>query len=185
VRPDVVYRDNRTGAIVNNPILVNGSPVTTAIINVSGGGASRNVRRPDLVAGVNPYIVGADKRVYLNPAAFAMPAPGTFGNLARNALSGPGLAQLDFTLHKRFDIAEGWNLEFRSEFYNILNRADFGNPPATLPNALGTGNSQIQPGQSFSAASAGGAFGVLNRTVDRTVGLGTSRQVQLTLRLNF
>ena len=53
------------------------------MVNTPGGGASRNVRRPDLMAGVNPYLVGAD-RLTVNPAAFATPAPGTFGNVPRN-----------------------------------------------------------------------------------------------------
>ncbi len=182
-RNDVVYRDNRTGAIVNNPIVVDGSPVTTATINTPGGGASRSIRRPDLVPGVNPYLRNGTQ--YLNPAAFAMPAPGTFGNLARNALTGPGLAQLDFTVSKRFAITEAKNFEFRAEFYNILNRANFASPPSTLANALGTGTNQIQPGQAFTAASAGGGFGILSSTVSRDVGIGTNRQIQFSLRFNF
>jgi hypothetical protein len=185
VRPDVVFRDTRNGNIVSNPILVGGTPVTVAIINTPGGGNSRNIRRPDRVPGVNPYLTGFDKRSYLNPAAFSMPAPGTFGNLVRNALRGPGLAQFDFTIHKRFPVAESASMEFRAEFYNLFNRANLANPPASLSNALGTGTNQIQPGQPFSAAAAGGSFGVLNSTVDKTVGLGTGRQVQLSLRVNF
>ena len=184
-RNDVVYLDRRTGAIVNAPILIDGAPVTTAIVNTPGGGASRNVRRPDVVAGVNPYMTGADKRVYLNPAAFATPAPGTFGNLARNALSGPGMVQFDLTLHKRFRVTDKTNLEFRGELYNAFNRANFANPPAMLANSLGAGTNQLQPGRPFTPATAGGAFGVLNRTVERAVGLGAARQVQLSLRFSF
>jgi len=60
---------------------------------------------------------------------------------------------------------------------------NFANPPATLPNALGTGTNQLQPGQPFTAVA--GTFGNLNRTVERTVGLGTNRQIQFALRLNF
>ena len=170
---------------MNNTVIgVDGRPVTEAVINTPGGGASRNVRRPDLVTGVSPYLADAGKTRHLNPAAFAVPAPGTFGNLGRNALHGPGVAQLDLTLHKRFGLTEKRNFEFRAEFYNALNRANFANPPATLANALGTGANQLQPGQAFTAA-AGGAFGMLNRTVERTVGLGTSRQIQLALRFTF
>ncbi|MBK5292423.1 MAG: TonB-dependent receptor [Acidobacteriia bacterium] len=184
-RNDVVYRDNRTGAIVNSPILVGGSPVTSAIINTPGGGASRNVRRPDLVAGVNPYLKTGDKLYFINPAAFAMPQPGTYGNLARNALSGPGMAQFDLTLHKRFPVRERIHLEFRAEMYNLFNHANFANPSSRLNNSLGTAARQIQPGQPFDASSAGGTFGVINRTLERAVGLGTSRQAQLSLRLVF
>lgn len=67
----------------------------------------------------------------------------------------------------------------------MLNRANFANPPSTLPNALGAGPNQLQPGQPFTAAAAGGAFGVLNSTVERQVGLGTNRQIQLSLRFSF
>jgi hypothetical protein len=186
VRPDTVFLDTRNGNIITNKLLdSNGAPVTVAIINTPGGGNTRNIRRPDLLPRVDPYVHGTDGRFYLNPAAFAMPAPGTYGNLARNALRGPGLAQLDLTLHKRFGLSEKSNVELRAEFYNLLNRANFANPPATLANALGTGSGQIQPGQRFTAAAAGGSFGVINSTVEKTVGLGAGRQIQLSLRLNF
>lgn len=184
-RPDIVYRDTRTGAYVNAPILEGGRPVTEPVINVPGGGAFRNVRRPDVVAGVSPFLQGAGKTHYLNPAAFSMPAPGSFGNLGRGAIHGPGLSQLDLTLQKSFTLHEKVSLAFRSEFYNVLNRANFANPPATLANALGVGGTRIQPGQAFTAASAGGNFGVFDSTVERTVGLGTGRQMQLGLRLSF
>ncbi len=184
-RPDIVYRDTRSGAYVNAPVVVGGLPVTVPVVNVPGGGAFRNVRRPDVVAGVSPFLTGAGKRAFLNPAAFSMPAPGAFGNLGRGALHGPGMSQFDLTLQKRFRLTERFNIEFRSELYNLLNRANFANPPATLNNSLGTGSNQLQPGQAFTSASAGGAFGLYSSTVERAVGLGTSRQVQLSLRLNF
>jgi hypothetical protein len=194
-RADVVYRDKRNGNILTSPIVVNGTVRTEAIINTPGGGSSRNVRRADVVAGVNPFLTAADKRVYLNPAAFSIPQPGTFGNMGRNALAGPSMQQFDLTLHKRVQIDEKTNLQFRAEIYNILNHANFLNPPATLSaglpsgytdpaNATGLGSS-IQPGQAFTASAAGGAFGRLNSTVANTVGLGAQRQIQLSLRLNF
>lgn len=193
-RPDVVYRDKRNGNILTSPVVVNGQVMTDAIINVPGGGASRNVRRADVVAGVNPFITGADKRLYLNPAAFSIPQPGTFGNMGRNALAGPGLGQFDLTLHKRIKLTEKVSLQFRGEIYNLFNRANFNNPPATLSAGLpgsytdpanATGLGGIQPGKSFTASAAGGAFGLINSTVANTVGLGAQRQIQLSLRLNF
>ena len=100
-----------------------------------------------------------------------------------SALAGPPLRQLDLTLSKRFRLNERANIEFRSEFYNILNVANFSNPPASLNPTLGGG---LQPGQPLSFATAGsGAFGILNRTVSNQIGLGTNRQVQLALRFNF
>jgi hypothetical protein len=179
-RNDVVWFNPATGLYTNsNP----GGAI--AVINNPGGGAFRNNRRPNVVAGVDPFIQGADQKFYLNPAAFSIPQPGTFGNLGRFALHGPGMSQIDFTLHKQFTITETQNLEFRAEFYNLFNHTNFANPPATLSNALGTGTNQIQPGMPFTSAAAGAAFGIFNSTVSKDVGLGTQRQIQFSLRYNF
>jgi hypothetical protein len=186
-RPDVVYRQVSTGRYFNTlnaNSLPGGASIRDfeAVINTPGGGFSRNVRRPDVVAGVDPYVRDGD-RLFINPAAFAVPAPGTYGNLSRNALAGPSLKQFDLTLSKRFRVNETTNVEFRSEFYNVFNLTNFANPPASLNPALGT---SLQPGQPLNFATAGsGAFGELNRTVSNQIGLGTNRQVQLALRLNF
>jgi hypothetical protein len=85
-------------------------------------------------------------------------------------------------LHKQFKIDEKRNFEYRAEFYNILNHANFANPPATAANALGK---SFQPGLPFSFSSAGAAFGVFNSTVSQDVGLGAQRQIQMSLRFNF
>jgi hypothetical protein len=198
VRPDVVYRDNRTGQIFSSPVVdTNGTIYTTPIINTPGGGSSRNVRRPDVVAGVNPYLNQGLQ--FLNPAAFSMPAPGVYGNYGRNALHGPNLAQLDLTLSKQFRLTERHNMEFRAEIYNLLNHANFSNPgnlrlsqslPAGCTCAGGivpASNFQntVQPGQAFSSATAGALWGTLNSTVSNQIGLGTNRQIQLAIRYNF
>lgn len=198
VRPDVVYRDTRNGMIYSSPVAdTNGTIYTTPVINTPGGGSSRNVRRPDAIAGVSPYLNQGLQ--LLNPAAFAMPAPGAFGNLGRNALHGPGLAQLDLTLSKRFTVTERSHLEFRAEVYNILNHANFANPGnVRLNQALPAGctcaggvvpaanlKNKLQPDQAFSPATAGALWGALNSTVSNQIGLGTNRQLQLSLRFNF
>jgi hypothetical protein len=183
-RPDIVYRDTRNGTYVASPIVVAGSPVTVPVINTPGGGNFRNFRRPDYVGG-DAFLHTSDGRYYLNPAAFAIPAPGSIGNLGRNVLHGPSLSQFDLTVQKQFLIREKKNVEFRAEIYNLFNHPNFAPPPVQLNQSLGTGTNQLQPGQPFTAAAAGGAFGVLNSTVERAVGLGTSRQVQLSLRFNF
>ncbi|MBI1765794.1 MAG: TonB-dependent receptor [Acidobacteria bacterium] len=175
-RPDVVYVD-AAGVVFQTP-----AAGRTAVINTPGGGASRNVRRPDLIAGVNPFL--NQDRTILNPAAFAIPKPGTFGNLVRNQLHGPQFVQQDLIVAKKFALTEKTNVEFRTEVFNIFNVSNFANPPATLPNVLGNGTNQLQPGQPFTAAAAG-TFGIVNRTVERTVGLGANRQIQFALRLNF
>jgi Carboxypeptidase regulatory-like domain len=181
VRPDVVMQCGNS--VLNLPGTISGaSPLPTgctAVVNTPGGGNSRNIRRPDIVPGVNPYL--NNDRSFINPAAFATPAPGTFGNLPRNALKGPGFAQFDMVFNKRFPIRERMNVEFRTEIFNIFNHTNFANPAATLNNALGT----LQPGQPFTQAAAGATFGLLRSTVERTVGLGTQRQIQFALRLNF
>jgi len=169
-----------------------------AVQNSPGGGSSRQTRRPVFLAGVNPYL--GNDRNFLNPAAFATPAAGTFGNLARNALKGPKFYQLDLIFNKRIRFSERYSMEFRTEIFNILNRANFANPSATLNNPLPNlsftaasgANSAFysissghQPGEAFSQTRAGSTFGLLRQTVERTVGLGTNRQIQFALRLNF
>jgi len=179
-RPDIVWQVAGTNTFVtSNP----GGGI--AVVNNPYGGAFRSNRRPSVVPGVDPFLHTSEGKVLLNPAAFTIPQPGAFGNLGRYALHGFGMAQLDFTLHKQFRIDEIRNIEFRAEIYNILNRANFANPPAVLNNALGTGANQIQPGQAYSSGSAGGAFGVANSTVSKDVGLGAQRQIQFSLRFNF
>lgn len=177
VRPDVVYV-NAAGEVFNSP-----AAGLSAVINTPGGGASRNVRRPNLIPGVDPYIE-ADGLLFLNPEAFSIPAPGEFGNLQRGALRGPNFRQMDMLLSKRFSFMDRSNVEFRVEIFNLFNTNNFANPVGTLPNALGTGTNQIQPNQPFTSAAAG-TFGKLTSTVGRTVGLGTNRQVQFALRFNF
>jgi hypothetical protein len=184
-RNDLAYIVNSTGQVVNSPVVQNGQVLTTAVVNNPYGGAFRNNRRPNVVAGVNPFLKTGDRRFVLNPAAFSIPAPGEFGNLGRWALHGPGLAQFDLTVQKRFALTERINLEFRSEIYNILNHVNFANPPARLNNALGIGAGQLQPGEPFSLAASGGAFGIANSTVTKDVGLGAARQIQFSLRLAF
>lgn len=169
-------------------------PGFVAAVNTPGGNASRNTRRPDLVAGASPVLSDGGLR-YLNPAAFAIPQAGSYGNLARNAVYGPGFHQFDLTLQKRFRFTETVNVEFRTEVYNLFNKANFANPPAilseNLPNVtfnpatgVTTVGSGLQPGQPFRESQVGN-FGVFNGTVGRTVGLGTNRQIQFALRLNF
>ena len=184
-RNDVVYVD-AAGIVWNNA-----AGGRTAVVNTPGGGASRSTRRPDLIPGADPFINNGDGLLYLNPAAFATPAPGTFGNLERNSIHGPGTKQIDMVIAKRLGIGGGRSAEVRAEIFNILNTNNFSNPVGTLPNALPSGNAgttpaanSVQPGQAYSSAAAG-TFGRLTSTVGTTVGLGTNRQVQFAFRLNF
>jgi hypothetical protein len=213
-RPDTVAVCNESaGCLVNNsattttlvpmgftvqlPSVSGSQPLPVgfiATVNGPGGGSSRQTRRPDLIAGVNPYL--GNDRNFLNPAAFAIPAAGTFGDLPRNALKGPGFQQFDLIFNKRFRFSETTNLEFRTEVFNLFNHANFANPASTLNVALPTLTfnttanafvlgSGLQPGQAFTQNAAGSTFGLLRQTAERTVGLGTNRQIQFALRLNF
>ena len=181
------------------PGTINGAnplpPGFIAVVNTPGGGNSRNVRRPNLLTGVSPYL--NNDRSILNPAAFTAPTPGTFGNLPRNALRGPNFSQFDLVFNKRFRFTETTNLEFRTEIFNLLNHTNFANPGSTLSLALPTvaqasgiytfssSAAVVQPGQAYTGSAAGGTFGLIRQTVVRDVGLGTSRQIQFALRLNF
>ena len=82
---------------INRPDTVSLNGVT--VTNVPGGN-TRGTQRPDLVPGVDPYL--KDGVRWLNPAAFAAPLPGTFGNLPRNYLRGPNFWQLDLMTSKDF-----------------------------------------------------------------------------------
>jgi hypothetical protein len=79
-----------------------------------------------------------------------------------------------------FRITERHTVTFRAEAFNLFNHANFANPSAVLPDMLG----EIAPGKPYPDGQTGG-FGLLASTIGRTVGLGTSRQIQLSLRYRF
>ncbi|CAN5570583.1 hypothetical protein BH10ACI4_BH10ACI4_13620 [soil metagenome] len=187
-RPDLAYVGNAgtsiAGQTFSSPVVTGGVVQTTAVANVPGGGNSRNIRRPNVVPGVNPFLKTGKQ--FLNPAAFSTPAAGTFGNSRRNDYSGPNLAQLDMTLSKAVKLYEGFSLDFHADAYNVLNKPNYANPGTvrltqTLATAPGNGS---QPGTAFTAANAG-AFGTLTSTVGNQVGIGANRQIQLSMRLLF
>ncbi|SFR97487.1 Carboxypeptidase regulatory-like domain-containing protein [Granulicella pectinivorans] len=187
-RPDVAYVGKvgtaYAGQTFSSPVLVGGVVQTTAVANVPGGGNTRNIRRPNVVAGVSPYLKTG--RQFLNPAAFSTPAPGTFGNSRRNDYTGPVLAQLDLTLAKSIHVAERMSFDFHADVYNIMNHPNYANPGTvrltqTLATAPGNGS---QPGTPFTLSNAG-AFGALTSTVGNQVGIGANRQIQLSLRAIF
>ena len=183
-RPDVVWL-GPSGNVFQTQAAAGGAGVASAVINTPGGGNSRGTRRPDLIAGVDPIIQDGG-RVYINPAAFTTPKPGTFGNFPRNGLHGPSVRQADLILNRKFRTSESTNFEFRTEIFNVFNATNYANPASTLPNALGTSSGLVQPGQPFSSSTSGiGTFGKIGSTVERSVGIGTSRQIQFALKFNF
>jgi hypothetical protein len=137
--------------------------VTRASRDVIDGNTSN--QRPDLVPGVSIYPENKSIHSWLNPAAFRVPAPGTWGNAGRMIGRGPGVNQFDVALQKTTRLAESHRIAFRAEFFNLFNRPHF---------AL--------PASNFSSASA---FGRITAPANRTIGTGTARQIQFMLRYMF
>ena len=69
---------------------------------------------------------------YLTPSSFAQPAIGSFGNFGKGAVSGPGLTSWDVGLFRTIPLHERLTLQLRGEFFNVLNRANFNDPVATV-----------------------------------------------------
>jgi hypothetical protein len=65
---------------------------------------------------------------YFNPRAFLPNAPGTFGNSARNLLTGPKTISVDLGIDKNFSVRDRYRLQFRWEMFNALNHPSFSNP---------------------------------------------------------
>jgi hypothetical protein len=123
-------------------------------------------QRPDLVSGVSVYAVGGPTFAqWLNPAAFAIPARGTWGNAGRVVATGPGLAQMDLALQKNTRFTERTSLVYRIEAFNLTNRTQAGNPGTTLTSPA--------------------SFGIITSGLNRTIGTGTARQLQMALRFLF
>ena len=111
---------------------------------------------------------------FYNPAAFTLPANGTFGNVRRNSLYGPGIEYVNISAGKRFDIYESVKLQIRLDATNAFNHPSFANPNGNLATASGQ-----QAGQPFSQA---GSFG--NQAQINGVSVG-GRNLQGGLRLEF
>lgn len=82
--------------------------------------------RPHLVGNPNPR--SPDPRKWIDAEAFMMPEYGSFGNAGRNIVHGPGLANLDFSVLKNLEISESVEVQFRVEFFNMLNTPGFLQP---------------------------------------------------------
>ncbi len=156
---------------IARPDNATGNGVTVA--NIPGGN-SRDTQRPDVVPGVDRYL--KDGVRWLNPSAFTTPQPGTFGNAARNALRGPGFWQADLMFSKDCRFMDTQGLQFRIEMFSIANRLNYENPTAALLDGT--------PGVSFTAAQIG-TCGYMLGPLNRTVGLNTARQTQISIRYLF
>ncbi|MEE8348738.1 MAG: TonB-dependent receptor [Acidobacteriota bacterium] len=147
--------------------LATGAPVTIITgFNRTGNQDSRSPDRPNLVPGRsnNPVLDDPDPEQYFDPTAFALPPAGQGGDLGRSTLRGPGFAQVDVSVFKNVKVTEEVNVQFRTEFFNILNRANFGIPQSAIFNSDG---------------SIRGNAGRISNTV------ATSRQIQFAVRVTF
>ena len=145
-----------------------GRMLTIGISRSSGAVPDGNTsgQRPNIVPGVSIYPAGGPTlEQWLNPAAFAIPANGTWGNAGRAIATGPGLFQVDCSLQKDIQLAERKALIFRIETYNLPNSIQPGNPGTTLTSPA--------------------TFGLINSGLNRTIGTGTSRQLQVAMRFLF
>ncbi len=150
------------GSIVT---LQSGFPFTPQLsYNPSNSGDTKNPVRPFVNPNFSgPVIIGSPNE-WFNPNAFLAPPnnSGFWGNLGRDTLIGPGLATWDFSAHKDTRLRERLNLQFRAEFFNILNHANFNTPnPVVFTPALSP------------------TAGVITSTST------TSRQIQFALKLVF
>ncbi|NOT59415.1 MAG: hypothetical protein HOP19_04230, partial [Acidobacteria bacterium] len=129
-----------------------------AVSGIIGGGAER----PNLVSSnirVSNPTVGTGGQ-FLDVAAFALPTAFTLGNAPRNLGFGPNQSIINASLFKTFKLYEGWNLQFRTEMFNVPNHPVFGQPNTAFGNA---------------------AFG----KITSTAGVYAPRQIQFALKLLF
>ncbi len=146
--------------------LQSGFPFTPQLgFNPTNNGDSRNPIRPSWNPAFTGPIVTGSVHQYFNPNAFVVPPSGTYGNISRNSLFGPGMAETDLSFLKSTRLSERLNLQFRAEFFNLFNHTNFGTPNPVV----------------FSAAASGPSptAGVITYT--RT----SSRQIQFGLKLQF
>jgi hypothetical protein len=104
----------------------------TQATNTSGSGITN---RPDFIAGCDLYAGAHTVSQWFNKACLAAPTVTQLGNAPRTVGYGPQRTNVDFSLYKKFATFEGQNLEFRSEFFNILNHSQFGTPDQGFGNA--------------------------------------------------
>ena len=124
----------------------------------SAGGNANNWNRPDRAPGCYAPSAGHSKLQQINPTCFVAPPPGQLGNAGRVPAVGPDFVNTDFSVIKQFALPREMGLNFRAEFFNLFNHAQFGMP--------------------VNDVSAFG-FGSVNSTVNNP------RLVQLALKLTF
>ena len=116
--------------------LVSGQPM---MITDGGQDISRTGQlqdRPNVVLPDSVYPATRAVQQWFNPAAFAVQPVGTWGNLGRFAVYGPGTIQWDMSLSRRFELKERLKLDFRSDFFNVMNHGNWSNPTTSIASGL-------------------------------------------------
>src|SRR5215813_7287585 len=153
-----------------------GLPVNITMSRKAGDlldGNSSN-QRPNVVPGVSIYAANQTISNWFNPAAFSLPAKGTWGNLGRYAATSPGMYEVDSTLQKRFRITEQLALNFRASAYNLFNHPIYKNPNSGVGSL--TGN----------PPSVSGSFGQITNVINTgAVGTGAPRRFEFMFRAEF
>jgi hypothetical protein len=108
---------------------------------------------------------------YINPAAFAQNAAGTFGSLGRDALRTPGLLSFDVSLDRMFYVTERFHLDVRADAFNVINHTNFSSPSQT--------------GISIPGISAGVSSALNSTTFGRLTSAGDPRILQFSMKLIF
>jgi len=136
--------------------------------------------RPDVVPGEHFYLYGSQYPggKALNPAAFAAPPTDSNGNLGRNSLRAFGAWQWDFALRRQFNLRDNLHLQFKGEFFNLLNHPNFGPPLGDISQTGRFGLSSQMLGRSLSGGAGSGGLIPLYQ-------IGGPRSVQLALKLQF
>jgi len=113
-------------------------------VSFNTGGNGNAFDRPDQVAGCNPY-ADQTKTQYINKACFVQALPGELGDASRVPVFGPDFVNTDFSVIKQFKLPwENMGLNFRTEFFNLFNHAQFGLPVNDSSNAFfGSVNSTV------------------------------------------
>lgn len=134
--------------------------------------------RPDILR-KNPVLGGVTK--YFDPMAYSLQDPGFLGTAARNSVRGPGFVQWDWSFAKSFKFNERHNLQFRAEFFNVINHPNFDLPFNQLYTPGGGG--VTQGCNLTSAQEAAWSCNPLAGRITRTAGI--PRQVQVALKYTF
>jgi hypothetical protein len=143
-----------------------GTPAALTALNVTPvPNVAPDFNGPVVFGSPNKSEDPSGRRRYFDPNAFSLPGSRQIGNAGRNTLIGPGTATWDLGLTKNFDITEEVRVQFRSEFFNVLNRPIFAFPE----NRIFTGSGARNP-----------AAGLINSTVGTS-----SREIQFGLKLLF